>query len=978
MTRVFEILFKQNASAMRLLTIIGILLGSLIVATNVEAGLDPSFPAESYGSDQFTSGEFGDELSDTYKPMMVANADPLPLLEITAPLSPTIESAGIVNFIISTNAMSNPGILRVRYDPSEAGGDFLNQNAPLSQEAPVSRAVRFGGSTGDFKGTLRVRIHDDMVAEMNGEIQVTLLADNASPATYRIKADGPETAMAEILDDESFPVLTISGGPKVIESDVVNSPAVAMFTVHSKAIPESGVINVKYTVVGASFIANSGDEMMSPLMFEESMIDGEFQARLPITILSDNIAEPNGRVTVTLNNETSITNYLVGHPRSVSVLVFDDESHQPLLSVAGPSAPVFENDMATFTITASEDPVRNFEVNYILEETDSDFIAKSNEGRKKTPTLKFTPDDNGKYTATFAVELSDDSDAEVRDNIYATLLEEDVATTQKTYSINFGGINNSATATILDNDAPELSIVAGADIEEADEVDAEFKVIANFMPSTGLLVRYIPTSENFLAIGESGEVTQVSSALNFQNVNDQYIATLPVRIHNDEVVELGGTIRVDLVDDNPNLRTYSLAPVPATTAIVNVSDDDSPKLRIADAYVNEGDFSGKVEISITMEPASSEVVSVKWSTGKPRDSAMAGEDYIEVSGETVSFNPGETVKKVDLEIVNDNEIEQMEILSVFLHEPRGGLAAIDPAMDTAEVTIDYDDYEISISDPSPILEGNSGVKNLDFNVTLIPVARDVITVTPVARINSENNADENDFSIETTDVTFFLGGTSAVIRVEIQGDEIAETDESFVIELTNPTSSESNVSFKNKSATGTILNDDAGFSIADAKGIEGDTGDNREIEFVVTIDPVVTVTTSVMVSTTFQEGSNKASSEDIKSISNMPVSFPPNTSRSRFKVTIVGDVTPEFDETFSVMLSSPSANYEIVRGVATGTIVNDDSGVLMLDTEVVEGDPGETTQMEFTVQMYPPLSGGQTAMMNWRIKNESLDNDQLI
>ena len=95
--------------------------------------------------------------------------------------------------------------------------------------------------------------------------------------------------------------------------------------------------------------------------------------------------------------------------------------------------------------------------------------------------------------------------------------------------------SNSATATILDNDAPELSIVAGADIEEADEVDAEFKVIANFMPSTGLLVRYIPTSENFLAtVEESGEVTQVSSALNFQNVNDQFIATLPVRVNNDD------------------------------------------------------------------------------------------------------------------------------------------------------------------------------------------------------------------------------------------------------------------------------------------------------------------------------------------------------------------------------------------------------------------------------------------------------------
>ena len=66
---------------------------------------------------------------------------------------------------------------------------------------------------------------------------------------------------------------------------------------------------------------------------------------------------------------------------------------------------------------------------------------------------------------------------------------------------------------------------------------------------------------------------------------------------------------------------------------------------------------------------------------------------------------------------------------------------------------------------------------------------------------------------------------------------------------------------------------------------------------------------------------------------------------------------------------------KLCDGVATGTIVNDDTGVLMLDTEVVEGDPGETTQMEFTVQMYPPLSGRQTAMMNWRIKNESIDNE---
>ena len=61
--------------------------------------------------------------------------------------------------------------------------------------------------------------------------------------------------------------------------------------------------------------------------------------------------------------------------------------------------------------------------------------------------------------------------------------------------------------------------------------------------------------------------------------------------------------------------------------------------------------------------------------------------------------------------------------------------------------------------------------------------------------------------------------------------------------------------------------------------------------------------------------------------------IPPNTSTQTFRVTIVGDEVPEFDETFSVMLSSPTENYEIVQGFATGTIVNDDSGVLIMDSE---------------------------------------------
>ena len=362
--------------------------------------------------------------------------------------------------------------------------------------------------------------------------------------------------MATILDDESIPILTISGGPKIIESDEVGSPAVAKFTVHSQVMPEGNSLNVEYTIDGGSFIRNSGSEMMSPLMFEENITAGNFQASLPITIVSDKMAEPHGRVTITLNNESTITNYIVSNPKSASVLVFDDETLIPLLSVTGPSDPVLESEVATFTISAIEDPIRNLAINYLLEETNSDFIQASGEGRNTTPALKFTPDSSGKYTATFDISLHDDSDTEVRSEIYLTLLEDSGLELSRTYTINFGAAGNGAIATILDNDAPELSIATGPDIVETDEVDAEFKVIANIMPRSGLFVKYTPSSENFLAIGESGVEKTVPNALNFKNVEGQYIAILPVRIHNDNIVESDGTIEVELVDDDSTNRTY--------------------------------------------------------------------------------------------------------------------------------------------------------------------------------------------------------------------------------------------------------------------------------------------------------------------------------------------------------------------------------------------------------------------------------------
>ena len=89
---------------------------------------------------------------------------------------------------------------------------------------------------------------------------------------------------------------------------------------------------------------------------------------------------------------------------------------------------------------------------------------------------------------------------------------------------------------------------------------------------------------------------------------------------------------------------------------------------------------------------------------------------------------------------------------------------------------------------------------------------------------------------------------------------------------------------------------------------------------------------------------------------------------------IKGDDTPEFDETFVVTLSSPSAGASIFTdaGSARGTITNDDgTGLRIKAVELAEGANNETPDMTFTVTTVPPSTAQIT--YDWTTSTESDD-----
>ena len=98
------------------------------------------------------------------------------------------------------------------------------------------------------------------------------------------------------------------------------------------------------------------------------------------------------------------------------------------------------------------------------------------------------------------------------------------------------------------------------------------------------------------------------------------------------------------------------------------------------------------------------------------------------------------------------------------------------------------------------------------------------------------------------------------------------------------------------------------------------------------------------------------------------VSFAIGQTTQIITVLVAGDTLIESDETFQIILSSPSANTVVLQASAAGTILNDDSlahlAITATDAHHAEGDSG-STPFTFTITRSGDL--GRTEQANWKV-----------
>jgi Calx-beta domain/Domain of unknown function (DUF4114) len=214
--------------------------------------------------------------------------------------------------------------------------------------------------------------------------------------------------------------------------------------------------------------------------------------------------------------------------------------------------------------------------------------------------------------------------------------------------------------------------------------------------------------------------------------------------------------------------------------------------------------------------------------------ATAGVDYTNTTG-SVTFLAGQNTATVTIAPIADNIPEGIE--SVVLTIDEGFGYNLSDRSKQARITIADDNSQTELPltvniDSGSVVEGSTGTKSAIFNVTLnkpseVDVTVDVSTVDGTAIAGSDYTA------LSKATVYFAPGETTQQVSVDITGDRTLEPDETFTLNLSDPT----NAILGNSTATATILDDDTplSLSVTDADAAETKTGETpNPSQFIIT------------------------------------------------------------------------------------------------------------------------------------------------
>ncbi|MGI2922051.1 tandem-95 repeat protein [Vibrio diabolicus] len=460
----------------------------------------------------------------------------------------------------------------------------------------------------------------------------------------------------------------------------------------------------------------------------------------------------------------------------------------PSLSVVGDS--VTEGDNVTFSVVLDE--VTSTAVKYQV-----DMLAQGSSVDKNDVNLSNATYTNGVvFLGGYLIVPAGISSFEIS----IPTIDDLVVESSETIVLELGG--ETGTATVLDNDSSELSVVDAGDVIEG--TDAIFTVllsnpvqeavVVNLKSTTNdsytaedvdlgtMVVTYVDThgQTQTLDIAPNGDVTIPPGVAEIKVA----VSTKLDNVHEGDesfgltVTEIGSVTSNGIATGNANIVDSDPAP------LVSISADQNS--------VNEGETAG---FTLTLDKVADESVTVHVEySGVAQD----GKDFIGVL--SVEVPAGQSSAALDLLTLTDGIYEGAESFTVTIKEVDGADASIASNNSASVVIVDAQSApKVTIgSDQSSVDEGSDA----KFIVNIDQKADEDVLVT----FTIGGNVDDKDYIAPSTyTVTIPAGKTSAPIDIKTLDDGIYEDLENLTVTLIDTVGADSTLASDSNEATVSII-----------------------------------------------------------------------------------------------------------------------------------------------------------------------------
>lgn len=593
------------------------------------------------------------------------------------------------------------------------------------------------------------------------------VATISTNAAY-VKDVSATTATATLTDDDS-PVITVSV-PDGIASEAGDDTALFLI---SRSGSTAAPLKVYY---GLSGTAAHGTDYAS-LNGEVTIPAGSASAPVIIKPYDDDIGETETE-TVVLSITSFSNAYSLGALFTGTATIADNDD-APVVSVRAGTTGVEGGANATLIFHAGGSASGTITVNYTLSGTatpGSDYTA---------PGGSVVISANGSSDVTVTLPVINDVVAESTETIVAKI------TPSASYRTND---NVVAQVSIRDNDSGDSVTVSTFDVQPTEAGTAARYYLSRTGSTGNLTVNYVMSGTaangiDYVTLPGSIVIPDTQSGVN--------LAVTPI---NDGIAEGMETITLTVV------AGAGYGADLASSATFELVDDETPAVTVGFQSATQGtsELPGANgayrDIPVVLSAASPNTVSVRFTGG---GGSATGDDvdwtYVDpdngnaiISGGTLVFPPGTTMKTLRIKVKNDGVLEGSESAVLELRSPLLASLAINLNKHTVVI---YDEVV------APPAAENGPLRGIRFAVAsttrnesdstepmLMAILDRPVTATQVSvgyTVGGTATAG-SDYQLSPGTLTFAVGEQVKLIPLTLLTDAVGEAPETIVVSLVNP------------------------------------------------------------------------------------------------------------------------------------------------------------------------------------------------